>query len=58
MTGSIIQINVSPGGIPKRPVPEATVTAQGIVGDRWAHPDIHGGLNQMYFLLLQKASRN
>jgi len=43
MTGSIIQINISPGGIPKRPIPEATVTAEGILGDRWAHPDIHGG---------------
>ena len=51
MTGSIIQINISPGGIPKRPISEAAVTAQGIVGDRWAHPDIHGGFNQALLLI-------
>jgi MOSC domain-containing protein YiiM len=51
MTGSIIQINISPGGIPKRPIPEATITAEGILGDRWAHPDIHGGPNQALLLI-------
>ena len=51
MTGSILQINISPGGIPKRPIPEATVTAEGILGDRWAHPDIHGGPNQAVLLI-------
>jgi MOSC domain-containing protein YiiM len=51
MTGSILQINISPGGIPKRPVPEATVTPEGILGDRWAHPDIHGGLQQAVLLV-------
>jgi MOSC domain-containing protein YiiM len=44
--GYIVQINVSPGGIPKLPIPEATVTFKGILGDAWAHPDIHGGPNQ------------
>jgi len=43
MTGSILQINISPGGIPKRPIPEAHVTTEGVRGDRWAHPAIHGG---------------
>jgi MOSC domain-containing protein YiiM len=51
MTGSIIQINISPGGIPKRPIPEATVTAEGILGDRWAHSDIHGGPGQALLLI-------
>jgi MOSC domain-containing protein YiiM len=51
MTGSILQINISPGGIPKRPIPEATVTAEGILGDRWAHPDIHGGPRQAVLLI-------
>jgi MOSC domain-containing protein YiiM len=51
MTGSILQINISPGGIPKRPIPEATVTAEGILGDRWAHPDIHGGPKQAVLLI-------
>jgi MOSC domain-containing protein YiiM len=51
MTGSIIQINISPGGLPKRPIPEATITAEGILGDRWAHPDIHGGPRQALLLI-------
>jgi len=51
MTGSILQINISPGGIPKRPIPEASVTAEGISGDRWAHPDIHGGPKQAVLLI-------
>lgn len=51
MTGSILQINISPGGIPKRPIPEAIVTAAGIQGDRWAHPDIHGGPRQALLLI-------
>jgi MOSC domain-containing protein YiiM len=51
MTGSILQINISPGGIPKRPIPDAIVTAEGIRGDRWSHPDIHGGPNQALLLI-------
>lgn len=43
MTGSVLQVNVSRGGIPKRPVAEAVLTVQGILGDSWAHPQIHGG---------------
>jgi MOSC domain-containing protein YiiM len=51
MTGSIIQINISPGGIPKRPILEAEVTPEGIRGDCWAHPQIHGGPNQALLLI-------
>ena len=51
MTGSILQINVSPGGVPKRPILEATVTAEGIRGDSWAHPNIHGGPRQAILLI-------
>jgi MOSC domain-containing protein YiiM len=51
MTGSILQINISPGGIPKRPIEEATVTAEGIRGDSWTHPQFHGGPNQALLLI-------
>jgi MOSC domain-containing protein YiiM len=51
MTGSISQINISPGGVPKRPIPEATVTTEGIRGDSWAHPNIHGGPRQALLLI-------
>jgi MOSC domain-containing protein YiiM len=55
MTGSIVQINISPGGIPKRPVFEAVVTTQGIQGDSWAHPQVHGGPNQAVLLVTSEA---
>ncbi len=42
MRGRVYQINVSPGGVPKRPVAEAEVTVEGIQGD--GHNDrSHGG---------------
>ncbi len=37
------QINVSDGGIPKRPVLEAKVTKSGIAGDRQRNLKLHGG---------------
>jgi len=43
MTGSVLQISVSSGGVPKRAIAEGTVTPQGIEGDGHAHPGIHGG---------------
>ena len=51
MTGSILQINISPGGIPKRPIEEAVVTAEGIRGDAWRNPAVHGGPNQALLLV-------
>lgn len=51
MTGAISHINISPGGVPKRPIPEATVTVAGIRGDSWAHPAIHGGPRQALLLI-------
>jgi MOSC domain-containing protein YiiM len=43
MRGSVVQISVSRGGLPKRPVPEAYLTSLGFEGDAAAHPGIHGG---------------
>jgi MOSC domain-containing protein YiiM len=54
VTGSIVQVSVSPGGVPKRPIAEAEVTPIGIRGDAWAHPDIHGGPNQALLLITQE----
>jgi MOSC domain-containing protein YiiM len=51
VTGSIVQVNISPGGIPKRAIVEGEVTPLGIRGDRWAHPEIHGGPNQALLLV-------
>lgn len=43
MTGSVIQVSVSRGGVPKRCVEQARFTARGVEGDKHAHPQIHGG---------------
>ncbi len=43
MPATIIQINTSLGGLPKRPVPEGFITPLGLEGDLHAHPQIHGG---------------
>ena len=43
MTGRIVQINVSPGGVPKRPVPRARVMRSGIEGDAHRDTERHGG---------------
>jgi len=49
--GVIIQINVSAGGIPKRSIPSGLITASGLAGDAWAHPQIHGGPEQAVLII-------
>jgi MOSC domain-containing protein YiiM len=51
MQGTIVQINVSPGGLPKRPVSGGFCTPLGIDGDRHAHPQIHGGPRKALLLI-------
>jgi MOSC domain-containing protein YiiM len=43
MTGRIFQLSVSPGGVPKFAVREATVNELGLKGDDHRFPKIHGG---------------
>jgi MOSC domain-containing protein YiiM len=43
MNGRIVQINVSPGGVPKRSVPRARVARSGIEGDAHRDTEDHGG---------------
>ncbi len=43
MRGRVVQVNVSPGGVPKRAVAEAVVGPLGLAGDGVNHPKIHGG---------------
>lgn len=51
MTGKILQINISRGGVPKRAVARGYLTPLGIEGDSCAHPQFHGGPNQAVLLL-------
>ena len=41
--GRLDSINISDGGVPKLPTPEAAVTADGVVGDRQLDLRFHGG---------------
>jgi MOSC domain-containing protein YiiM len=51
MTGRVVQINTSAGGVPKHPVLHATVNELGIVGDDHAHPRFHGGPQKALLLI-------
>jgi MOSC domain-containing protein YiiM len=51
VTGAIIQVSISRGGIPKRAIPEGTLTPVGIEGDAHAHPNIHGGPQKAVLLM-------
>ena len=42
MTGVVVQVSVSAGGVPNHAVERGEVTRGGIVGDGWRHPQFHG----------------
>jgi MOSC domain-containing protein YiiM len=50
MQGTIVQVSVSRGGLPKRAIAEGVVTLLGIEGDLHSHPEIHGGPRQAILL--------
>jgi len=41
--GTLVSINVSKGGVPKRPLPACVITASGLAGDRQRDLEYHGG---------------
>ncbi len=49
--GTIVQINISIGGLPKRAVSGGFAGPLGIEGDKQAHPGIHGGPRQAILLI-------
>ena len=51
MTGSVLQLNVSSGGVLKRSIASGVVTELGLAGDSHAHPEIHGGARQALLLI-------
>ncbi len=55
MTGSVVQVSISPGGMPKLPIPEGVVNRLGIEGDGHAHPQFHGGPMQALLLICAEA---
>src|SRR3990170_1002523 len=55
--GRLVQVNVSPGGVPKHSVPEARVTTLGVDGDRQADVTVHGGPHRAVSILGIEAIR-
>ena len=51
MTGSVVQVSTSRGGVPKLPIEEGVITPLGIHGDVQAHPSIHGGTQQALLVI-------
>src|SRR5579863_10559689 len=47
----IVQVNTSPGGLPKRAIREGFIGPLGIEGDLHAHPEIHGGPEKAILLI-------
>ena len=50
MTGTIVQVSISSGGVPNHAIEEATVTGSGIAGDGWRYP-FHGGAKRAILLI-------
>jgi MOSC domain-containing protein YiiM len=50
VTGTVVQVSVSQGGIPKRAILWAEVTETGIVGDAWRY-SFHGGRRKALLLI-------
>jgi MOSC domain-containing protein YiiM len=53
--GSVLQVSISRGGVPKRAIPEGQIEPLGIVGDDHVHPEIHGGPRQAVLLISSEA---
>jgi len=54
-SGSVLQVSISRGGVPKRAIPEGDVGPLGIAGDDHAHPQFHGGPRQAVLLISSEA---
>jgi len=51
MQGTIVQINTSRGGLPKRAIPGGLISELGLEGDAHAHAGIHGGPRKAILLI-------
>ena len=55
MSGRILQLNISPGGMPKHAILQAEITVQGILGDIQRNRKYHGGPDQALLLITQES---
>jgi len=51
MSAKVLHINISRGGLPKRPILLGKLARNGFDGDSFAHPGIHGGPAQAVLLI-------
>ena len=58
MTGRIVQISVSNGGVPKSAVSSARITADGVEGDRQRNLKYHGGPDRAVCLFSMERIRD
>jgi MOSC domain-containing protein YiiM len=56
-TGRIVQLSISPGGVPKRAVAQARVGAEGLEGDGHRDAEHHGGPERAVCLYAMEAIR-
>ncbi len=54
MTGKILHIHVSDGGVPKLPLDKVEITTDGLVGDRQKNLKYHGGPDRAVCLWSQE----
>ena len=55
LSGTVLQVSISRGGVPKRAIAEGEIGPLGLVGDSHAHPEIHGGPRQAVLLITSEA---
>lgn len=55
MRGRILQLNISPGGMPKHAILQAEITVQGLLGDIQRNRKYHGGPDQALLLITQES---
>jgi MOSC domain-containing protein YiiM len=55
MSGRVVQVNASPGGVPKLPVEQARIGRLGLEGDAHDHDHVHGGPHRAVCLLAIEA---
>ena len=51
LSGTVSQVSLNKGGVPKLAVPEAWANALGLEGDAHSHPHIHGGIRKALLLV-------
>ena len=55
MTGMIVQLSISPGGLPKTAIDGGMISELGVVGDRHNHPRHHGGPRKAILMVSSEA---